>query len=194
MKKLLFLTVISALTVAACKPADTVSSRPPKGNPNSAILVEEFGDLQCPACRAAHSQITAPLLEKYGTQIRFEFKHFPLRSIHRFALDAAEMSECAADQGKFWEFLDVNYEKQDEMSFDALVVWAEEIGLDVTAAERCWKSHSKREVVLADYKAGREREVGGTPTYFVNGVQVKTGFDTLSEAIDAALKGTMMKL
>ncbi len=194
MKKLLLLATLTALTVTACKAADTTSSRPPKGNPNSAILVEEFGDLQCPACKAAHEQVTKPLLEKYGNQIRFEFKHFPLRSIHRFALDAAEMSECAADQGMFWEFVDMDYENQDQLDNEALIEWVEQLGLDVTAAERCWKSHSKRDTVLADYKEGRERDVGGTPTFFVSGVQVKTGFDTLSEAIDAALRGTMMKL
>jgi protein-disulfide isomerase len=179
--------------LAACGEAE-VSSRPPRGNPNASVLVEEFADLQCPACQVAHSQVTAPLLEKYGKDIRFELKHFPLRSIHRFALDAAEMSECVADQGKFWEFVDLAYENQSDLSLDVLVEWAEVLGLDADKAERCWKSHSKRDTVLADYKEGRDRGVGGTPTFFVNGEKVTTGIDTLGAAIDKALKGTTMPL
>ena len=188
----ILLTLVLFLT--ACGGGDATSSRPPKGNPNAAVLVEEFADLQCPACAAAHTRIVQPLLEKYGNEIRYEHKHFPLRAIHRFAMDAAEMSECAADQGKFWEYLDIAFTNQSDMSMEVLVSWAEELGLNATQAERCWKSHSKRDVVLADYKEGRERDVGGTPTFFVNGERVDTGFDTLSEAIDAALKGTMMRL
>ena len=194
MKNFLPLSLLVLFTFTACSKGDTSSTRPPKGNPNAAVLVEEFADLQCPACAAAHTKIVAPLLEKYANDIRYEHKHFPLRALHRFAMDAAEMSECAADQGKFWEFVDIAFTRQNEMSMDALVEWTEELGLDSTQAERCWKSHSKRDTVLADYKEGRDREVGGTPTFFVNGERVDTGFDTISEAIDAALKGTMMRL
>ncbi len=194
MKKSIILACACAFILASCRAGDTTSSRTPKGNVNAAVLVEEFIDFQCPACRAAHGQITQPLIEKYGNQIRFEIKHFPLRSIHPYALDAAEMSECAADQGKFWEFVDYDYANQQDLHINTLVPWAEAIGLETTLAERCWKSHSKRSIVLSDYKEGRERGVSGTPTFFVNGTQVKAGMDTLSEAIDAALRGTIMRL
>jgi protein-disulfide isomerase len=194
MKKLLTLSIVSTTLLVACGDGSDVSTRPPKGNANALVVVEEYADLQCPACAAAHTQVTAPLLEKYGNDIRFEFNHFPLRSIHRFALDAAEMSECAADQGKFWEFVDLAYEKQKDLGLDAIMDWAEVIGLDTDKAERCWKSHSKRDIVLNDYKNGRDHDVAGTPTFFVNGQRVQTGVDTLGEAIDAALKGNQMPL
>ncbi len=194
MKNFLTICVFTSIFLVACTNGDTASTRPPRGNPNAVVLVEEYADLQCPACRAAHGMISIPIVQKYSSQIRFEYKHFPLRSIHRFALDAAEMSECAADQGKFWEFVDFNYEHQEDLNLDALVEWAEALGMDADLAERCWKSHSKRGTVLADYKEGREREVSGTPTFFVNGVRVEAGMDTLSEAIDKALEGAVMKL
>ncbi|MBT5236970.1 thioredoxin domain-containing protein [Candidatus Peregrinibacteria bacterium] len=194
MKKLLSLSILSTSLLVACGGDSDVSVRPPKGNANAVVIVEEFADLQCPACSAAHSQVTAPLLAKYSNDIRFEFNHFPLRSIHRFALDAAEMSECAADQGKFWEFVDIAYEKQKDLGLETLMDWAEVIGLDTDIAERCWKSHSKRDIVLNDYKEGRDRDVAGTPTFFVNGKRVKTGVDTLGAAIEAALKGNQMPL
>ncbi len=180
--------------LSACSTGGATSSRPPQGNPNATVLVEEFADFQCPACRTAHATVSKPIVAKYGSSIRFEFKHFPLRSIHRFALDAAEMSECAADQGKFWEFTDLAYEHQEDLSIETLMEWAESLGLDTDRAERCYKSHDKRSIVLADYKEGRDRGVQGTPTFFVNGQQVQTGVDTLSAAIDQALKGSTMPL
>ena len=109
MNRTLAIAVVT-LALAACTDttglSDT-SSRGPKGSANAAVTVAEYADLQCPACQAAHTQINAPLLQKYGAQIRFEFKHFPLRSIHRYALEASMASECAADQGKFWEYVEM---------------------------------------------------------------------------------------
>src|SRR3989338_10641304 len=127
MKRLLSLVVLT-LTLAACVDTTGISAdwrKQQKGNPLSVISVIEYGDLQCPACRTAHTTITQPLLEKYGTQIRFEFRHFPLRSLHRYAMDLAEASECVADQGKFWEYLDVAYEKQDDLKSGSAALWGE---------------------------------------------------------------------
>ncbi|MEK7563797.1 MAG: DsbA family protein [Patescibacteria group bacterium] len=195
-KKHLFLAG-ALLLVSAC--SDTTglskdSSRTPRGNANAAVAVVEYGDLQCPACQAAHTQINAPLLQKYGAQIRFEFKHFPLRSIHRYALEASMASECAADQGKFWEYVDVVYSEQKKLDIAQLSVWAKTLGLDEDLFDRCMKSKIKRTTVLADYEEGQGLGVTGTPTYFVNGKKVESGLDTLSAAIDEALGGIIQKL
>ena len=191
MKRLIALLALVPIILTACG-EPPVSTREPKGNPNAAVRIEEFSDLQCPACRTVHAGVVVPLIQKHGNNIRYDFKHFPLRASHRYALDAGEFAECAADQGKFWEFVDIAFEKQNEMSFDAFLEWAEEIDLKVKDAERCWKSHSKRGVVLADYKEGRNRGVEGTPTFFVNGQQV--GSDQLEQAIEAATKDSFMRL
>lgn len=159
----------------------------PSGNPNGVVTILEFSDLECPACRAAHAGAVIPLMNKYGEVVRLEFKQFPLRTIHRFAMDAAESSECAADQGKFWEFIDLAYEHQADLGYDALLDWAAQLELDVPAFEKCWKSHAKRGVVLADYEEGRELGVNGTPTFFVDGEKVQPGFDTLSAAVEKVL-------
>lgn len=195
MKYSLSLPILSFLFLAACAPGSSdVSSRTPKGNPNAVVVVQEFADFQCPACRAALASISNPLIEKYGDTIRFDHMHFPLRSIHRFALEAGEASECAADQGKFWEFVDLAFEKQQELSSEALSVWAEELALDMNTFNRCMSSHAKRDIVLADYEKGRELEVQGTPTFFVNGQRVQTGFDTISATIDAELERLTQRL
>lgn len=193
MKKSLFATLaFSTVLLAGCVDTTGISSeskRPVQGNPDSGIVLMEFADLQCPACRSAHTLVTKPILEKYGDRIVFVFKHFPLQSIHRFAMEAAEASECAADQGKFWEFLDVNYLKQDEMSSAAFRTWAEELGLDTDLFDRCMKSHIKRKSVVSDYEEGQAGGVNSTPTYFVNGVKVPNNVDAISKALDAAIEG-----
>jgi len=195
MRRVLPLLLVSCVLLSSCGgDAAIVSLRPPKGNPEGIVLVEEFADFECPYCAPTHTGVVAPLIEAYGDVIRYEWKHFPLRTIHRYAMDASEASECAADQGKFWEFVDIAFAHQEDLSYEALLSWAETIGLDVSRFERCWKSHEKRQVVLADYEEGRKREVNGTPTFFVNGQPVPNGFDTLSAAIEEILKEYKMRL
>lgn len=177
-----------SLALAAC--VDTTgltaeSSRTPHplSNANSAVVVQEYADLQCPSCKAAHSVIMQPLLAQYGSQIRYEFQQFPLASIHRYAMDAAEASECAADQGKFWEFVDIAFENQESLGPAALDAWGEELGLDAALYERCRASHIKRETVQAEYDAGRELGVSGTPTFFVNGTRVESSVEAIGAEI-----------
>lgn len=198
MKKLA--TLFSLLVLSAC--VDTtglsaVSSKTPAGNPQAIVVVTEFADLECPACKTAYIRLTKPLLEKYGSQIRYEYKHFPLRAIHRYAMDLAEAAECAADQGKFWEFSDMAFEKQDEVKQrgkEAIDAWGAALQLDADLFGRCRKSHIKADAVNADYEEGQTANVMGTPTFFVNGVQIEATLEALSAAIDQQLKGGAMRL
>ncbi len=191
MKHSLFAAAVLSLALVACVDktglsADTTRTQHPQTGGNAAVIVWEFADLQCPACRAAHAALLKPLVEKYGTQIRYDYRHFPLRSIHRYALEAAEGAECAADQGKFWDFLDLNYTNQDKLNSDTIREWAEQLNLDMPLFERCMKSHIKRDVILADYAEGQKLGVAGTPTFLVNGVRVESDLTAISAAIDAA--------
>ena len=183
----------SALLLAACGvdttglSADLHNQPHPQTSANAAVTVIEYADLQCPACKAAHTTIVKPLIEKYGTQIRYEFRHLPLSSIHRFAIDAAEAAECAADQGKFWEFVDIVYERQDTLSREALTEWGNELELDMDLFGRCRDSHIKRDAIIASYDEGRGKGVTGTPTFFVNGTRVESDLAAISKAIDDAI-------
>ncbi len=160
----------------------------PRTSQNALVTVTEYADLQCPACRSAHGAVIQPLIEKYGTQIGYDYRHFPLASIHRYAMEAAEAAECAGDQGKFWEFIDTSYVNQKDLSSVVLRTWAKELALDVDLFDRCVDSHIKRKAIQASYDEGIARGVGGTPTIFVNGQKAVATLDDLSEAIDAALE------
>ncbi len=186
---------VTLLLLAACSSAlgpVVLSSRGPhpSSNPDAPVVVVEYADLQCSACRSAHENIVKPLLEHFGTRIRFEMRHFPLTSMHRHALDAAQAAECAADQGKFWEYADIAFARQREMSREALLVWAEEISLDAPRFEACLASESKRALVFSEYEEGREKGVEGTPTFFVNGERVEGKLGAIQRAIEAA-KGSV---
>lgn len=166
--------LLSAVLLASCVDTTGLSEDSskvphPLSNKNAVVRVVEYGDLQCPACKVAHDAVTKALLATYGKQIRFEFKHFPLRSIHRFAMDAAQAAECAADQGKFWDYLDIAYAKQEDLSKEALYDWAKDLKLNDDLFTRCLRSGIKKDTVLADYAEGLALKVQGTPTYFVDG-------------------------
>jgi len=188
----------ASLLLASCGSGiSKESSRPHKGAENGVVLVEEFADFECPFCAPTHTGVVIPIVEQYGAVVRYEWKHLPLRSIHRYAMDAAEASECAADQGKFWEYVDLMFAEQDRLSDKAFTDWARALGLDLAIFEKCQKSHAKRGTILEDYEEGRKRGVSGTrgtPTFFVNGKRVEPGFDTLSAAIEEVLKGYEMRL
>ncbi len=191
--KALSMVAIGSILLAACGVDTTglsaLSSRTPMGPETALVTITEYGDFQCPACKAAHEILTKPLLAKYEGKIRFEFKHFPLQN-HVHALEAAQAAECAADQGKFWEFFDMNYEKQKDLNSAALRTWAAELKLDTELFDRCVKSGIKKTTILADFAEGEKKGVNSTPTYFVNGVRVTNTIEALTAAIDAVLQNS----
>jgi len=136
------------------------------GNPHAPITVVEFGDFQCPACGMAE-QAAHQIRLKYGSQIRFVFRQFPLERIHSRALKAAEASECAADQGKFWEMVEELYSGDRNLSDSALLRNARELGLDVGRFKQCLSSGATTERVRRDVEDGRALGVRATPTFFV---------------------------
>ncbi len=190
----------SLLLLTACsvdtKGIATQSNRPshPKSNMNSAVTVTEFIDFQCEACRAAQTRVIKPLLEQYASQMRYEVKHFPIYPNHRYSKEAAEAAECAADQDKFWEFEEMNYENQEKLSPSAISGWAKELGLDMDLFERCRKSNIKMAIVEASQQEGEELGVNGTPTFFVNGKRVESTIQAIGAAIQEAASGSAMRL
>lgn len=185
-------TAAAALVLSACVDTTGISAElkrtsHPSTDPAAIVKVVEFADLQCPACKSAHTAIVKPVIEKYGKKIRYDFMHFPLRTIHPFALSAAEASECAADQGKFWEFVDLDFQNQEKLNKLVLSEWARTLGLDMDLFTRCLDSGIKRDAILEEYNKAKGVGVTGTPTFFVNGQKVESSAAAIGAAIDAAL-------
>jgi protein-disulfide isomerase len=139
------------------------------GGPASApVTMIEYGDFQCPHCRRAFP-IVEELREQMGDTLRFVFRHFPLTEIHPLAAQAAEASEAAATQGKFWEMHHVLFERQPDFEIPELASYAEELGLDVKRFASEMAAGKYQDRVRADVMSGVRAGVNGTPTFFING-------------------------
>lgn len=154
------------------------------GSESAKITIVEFGDFQCPACKAAHPAVKQ-IVAEYPEDVRFVFRHYPL-PMHRNAKIAAYAAEAAGAQGKFFEMHDILYENQDEWSestspMDIYNEYATELGLDLTQ----FAEDIKKEEVLAkvsdDQKDGNLVGVSATPTFFINGKQAFRGVPSYSD-------------
>ena len=151
--------------------AELSTDRPVRGNPEASVVLVEFSDFQCPACGAAQS-VVKEVLDKYSDKIRFEYHHFPLTSIHRYAYRAAEAAECAGDQKKFWENQELLFENQNSLQPSDLEQYAEKVGLDAELWRDCLDTHAKKYAVEKDISQARIQGLNSTPTFLLNGQKV----------------------
>jgi len=159
-----------------------------KGPANAPVEIIEFSDFQCPFCQRANPTVTE-VLKTYGGRVHFVYRHFPL-SNHPNARPAAEASQCAAEQGKFWEYHDVLFANPSRLADSDLKQHAAGLGLDASKFNACVDTHKYKAQVEADMQAGEEAGVNGTPAFFVNG-RVLTGaqpFDAFKRVIDEELE------
>lgn len=168
-----------------------------RGNHDSKIILVEYSDFQCPACKSREPMIEK-LLSEFGSHIRFVYRHFPLRNIHDNAQLSAQASEAAGLQGKFWEMHDKIFENQDtwkEQSNSAaeagFISYALELGLDVDKFKEDLNSNYVEDAVDEDYDSAVSSGVNATPTFFLNGAKINPQtFDdfrtSIREAIDTA--------
>ncbi len=164
MKRIL-LAFSSAILMTSC--ASQVTPPPHSiGSDTAPVVIEEFSDLQCPACSAISPQVEA-IVRKNSDIVRMQYHHFPL-SYHKYAFHAAEASECAADQGKFWEYINLAFANQKNLADDGLLSIANKLKLEMPTFKACLNSGSKRKKVFADMAEGRRRGVPATPSFYVN--------------------------
>lgn len=193
-KKYLYLVAVLLILVIAgkiiMKPTypEILTPKDILGNENAPVQIVEFSDLQCPACRGAYF-VTKKLIKEFGDDISIEFYHFPLLGIHPYSFKAAEASECANDQGKFWDYIDSIYMNQKALTKDDMLKRAEEVGIDIDKFEACLESDAKREVVDADVFEAESRSLTATPTFFINGKKLDSWeYENFKKKIQEAMK------
>lgn len=168
MKKIALLFLVAFLLFSAC----SVDPSPRTlGNPDAPVLIEEFSDPQCTAC-AVISPAMEKLIRDNPELARLEYYHFPL-SYHQYAFIAAEASECAGDQGKFFEYLNTLYQNQSSISEDYLYNVADSLNLNRTAFDACLENHDYKAKILSQMAEAKRRGLPGTPTFYVNGQMVR---------------------
>ena len=157
------------------------------GPPDAPLELVMYGDFQCPFCTAAQP-ILRRVRERLGDQLRFAYRHYPVRSRHPDAERAAEASEAAAAQGAFWPMHDALYGLRGRLGTDDVVGAAARLGLDADRVRAELEAGTYADRVQEDVDSGDAGGVAGTPTFFVNGRRHHGAYDieSLSEAVRAA--------
>ena len=159
------------------------------GLPHAPVTVVEYGDFECPNCKQA-APVVKLLLNRFRERMRFVYRHFPLEEVHPHALYAAEASECAAAQGKFWPMHDLLFNNQPHLKLNQLSSYAERLQLDMAHYAADMKDHNYLQRIREHEQSGRESGVRSTPTFFVNRRihDVSFGPQRLFEAVEAVLR------
>ena len=165
----------------------SVDDDPARGSANAAVTIVEFTDFQCPACAAMHP-VLEEVLKSYGDSVRFVVRDFPLNQ-HEHAQKAAEAANAANEQGKFFEYIALLFQRQKALDVPSLKKYASELGLNRTRFDAALDRGTYAAEVQRDIEDGELYGVGSTPTIFVNGVRLKVlSADGLREALDRAIK------
>lgn len=167
---------------------------PSMGRSDAPATVVLFSDFQCSLCSIFHFGAEQAIMDTYVKKgvVRFVFKHYPSLGIESF--DAAYASECAREQGKFWEYQDFLFERQSQSIGENsgvffrtnLISAAERIGLQKSAFEQCLSSERYKSNVMRDREEGDGIGVRGTPTVFINGEKMEgsLSFESYKAAIE----------
>jgi Na+:H+ antiporter, NhaA family len=155
-----------------------------RGDPDAPVTLVEYGDFQCPYCGEAYPVVNE-LLERFGDQLLFVFRHMPLPDLHPRAPFAAEAAEAAGAQGRFWEMHDRLFEHQHQLTDAELRAHAEAVGVadaarfDADLRDRVYEAR-----VAEDFESGSRSGVPSTPRFFVNGL-IHLGSASYPELLEA---------
>lgn len=162
-----------------------------KGNPDAEVVLVEYSDFQCPACKQFYPYVKE-IIEEHGDRLRFEYRHFPLPG-HPNAVVAARAAEAAGQQGEFFAMHDMLFENQGEWGNSPAPTkffeqYAEEIGLDMDLFARHMRATVLEDAIMADFNEARDMGFTGTPTFTLNGEEMTYGtFDEFRQQIEEAV-------
>ncbi len=163
------------------------------GNKESSIVLTEYADFQCPACGYYH-QIAKKLYKEFGTKVKFVYRNFPLRQIHKNAQLAAQAAGAGGKQGKFWEMSDTLFENQQTWSEqdnaeETFITYAKKLGLDIPQFKIDINSKEVKDKISSDYKNGIKAGVNYTPTFFLNNKKIQNPrtYDEFKNVLNQAI-------
>jgi Na+/H+ antiporter NhaA len=158
-----------------------------RGPDDALVTLVEYGDFECPYCGQAES-VVRELVASFGDDIRYVWRHLPLNDVHTNAQLAAEASEAAAAQGKFWEIYDKLLSHQDDLEPKDISRYARELDLDMDRFLDEMHDHEYAPRIAEDVSSADASGVSGTPTFFINGRRHYGAYDidTLTTAAGAA--------
>jgi len=163
-----------------------------KGSDTATVTLVEYSDFQCPAC-AEFQPIVDELVSDYSTELKFEYRHFPLSRIHPFAEAAARAAEAAGQQGKFFEYHDLLFINQKTWSAGVnpsqyFIQYAKELDLDMDLFMKQQRSSVIRNHVRSQFAEAQALGFTGTPSFVLNGQKMQiTSYENFRAQIEAAI-------
>jgi len=158
-----------------------------RGPNDASVTLVEYGDFECPYCGRAEDAIRE-VLSSFGDDMRYVWRHLPLSDVHPSAQIAAEASEAAGAQDRFWEMHDTLLTHQGELGPRELAGYAKDLGLDGDRFHHELHAREYAGRISEDVASADESGVSGTPTFFVNGRRHYGAYDIdgLTAAVQAA--------
>jgi Na+/H+ antiporter NhaA len=165
-----------------------------RGGRDGLVTLVEYGDYECPYCGQAEP-VVRELLDSFGDDLTYVWRHLPLSDVHPNAQNAAEASEAAAAQGAFWEMHDKLIEHQDQLGAPDPERHAAELGLDVERFREEMRRRVHAPRVAEDVASADESGVAGTPGFFINGRRHRGAYDvrTLTDAVSSARRSARLR-
>jgi Na+/H+ antiporter NhaA len=143
------------------------------------LTLVEYGDFQCGFCLKATGSVEE-VHRELGDRLRYVWRHAPLTRYHPNALAAAEASEAASLQGKFFEFERSLFADQENQLPSHIIRRAQELGLDVERFEADLTSAAVAARVRDDMLDAEAMDITAVPTFFVNGRRHTGPYDAQS--------------
>ncbi|MFZ9886517.1 MAG: DsbA family protein [Myxococcota bacterium] len=158
------------------------------GATSPVVDVVEFADFECPYCQVMAKALVDVKAKLKDQSVRFSYRHFPL-NFHPNARPAAEMAQCAHEQGRFWEMHDRIYDDTSKLDGASLREAAASLGLNMESLDACLASERPGREVELDLESGKRAGVRGTPTLYINGrvFEGRPDADSITAAIREAL-------
>jgi protein-disulfide isomerase len=171
-----------------------LDGQPSFGPANAPVTIVEFGDLECPSCKAEAPILRNILPSVYPDKVRVVFKDFPLESIHPWARAAADAARCVFRQNPqaFWKVYDWFYETQEQITPDIftskVLEWAGKNGIDTVQLGRCIETKATDAEIARNLAEAHALNLKGTPTLFINGRKSNgVEWQVLQQMIEAEL-------
>ena len=178
---------VTSLPPENSDPIENIDQQWSKGNPKGKVQIIEYSDFQCPFCKQGNDTIEA-IYKKYEKDIYVTFVHFPISSLHPYALSAAKAAEAAGYQGKFWEMHDLLFANQNNLKPADLDTYAKKLGLDMDKFNKYMSNTNIADKITKGIKSveGKEfdqltldeklnvipdgkAQINGTPAFLING-------------------------
>lgn len=167
---------------------------PIKGSQSAKVTMVEFSDFECPFCGRFYKETLPQIIKDYVDtgKMKIYYRHYPL-TFHPKAAPLANASECANDQGAFWQMHDKIFDNNatvSNMTDDQIKQWGADLGLNTSQFNGCYDNKAHQDKIDEDQKDGVAVGVSGTPTFYINGKQLVGAmpYESFKAIIDEELK------